>query len=285
MTTWHTALTIRPDGALDFLSLGALVHRLDPGIVPFRKAHALRDPRERRRVQRRRQPRRLLPAADRHRDRDGRLPDRRSDRRARAGDGRHAVLQALHAQRRQRARTWPRSTATAATACARRSSSTTARTRPPRCSSRATSTGPRSSRGGVRWFHSGGIFASLSETTGELIIEGDEGREGRRRRHVVRPQLPREALEHLGRRSAAPSTSSAASSSTWTCSSATRRTCRRASASRARRSPPTSKLDPTRVLRDDRRRRRRSTRTSRSSRRRCARCTRPTATAGARWRG
>jgi 2-dehydro-3-deoxygluconokinase len=25
---------------------------------------------------------------------------------------------------------------------------------------------------GVRWFHSGGIFASLSETTGELIIEG-----------------------------------------------------------------------------------------------------------------
>ncbi len=31
-------LAIRPDGALDFLSLGALVHRLDPGIVPFRKA-------------------------------------------------------------------------------------------------------------------------------------------------------------------------------------------------------------------------------------------------------
>src|SRR5882757_5969876 len=31
-------LTIRPTGALDFLSLGALVHRLDPGLVPFRKA-------------------------------------------------------------------------------------------------------------------------------------------------------------------------------------------------------------------------------------------------------
>jgi 2-dehydro-3-deoxygluconokinase len=28
--------------------------------------------------------------------------------------------------------------------------------------------------GGVRWFHSGGIFASLSETTSELIIEGME---------------------------------------------------------------------------------------------------------------
>jgi 2-dehydro-3-deoxygluconokinase len=35
----HGKLAIRPDGAaLDFLSLGALVHRLDPGIIPFRKA-------------------------------------------------------------------------------------------------------------------------------------------------------------------------------------------------------------------------------------------------------
>jgi len=33
-----TGLTIRKDGPLDFLSLGALVHRLDPGIIPFRKA-------------------------------------------------------------------------------------------------------------------------------------------------------------------------------------------------------------------------------------------------------
>ena len=32
-----TGLNIRKDGALDFLSLGALVHRLDPGIIPFRK--------------------------------------------------------------------------------------------------------------------------------------------------------------------------------------------------------------------------------------------------------
>lgn len=31
-------LAIRPDGAFDFVSLGALVHRLDPGLVPFRKA-------------------------------------------------------------------------------------------------------------------------------------------------------------------------------------------------------------------------------------------------------
>src|SRR5271155_5542231 len=32
-------LKIQGDGALDFLALGALVHRLDPGIIPFRKAH------------------------------------------------------------------------------------------------------------------------------------------------------------------------------------------------------------------------------------------------------
>ena len=31
-------LTIPANGALDFLSLGALVHRLDPGVIPFRKA-------------------------------------------------------------------------------------------------------------------------------------------------------------------------------------------------------------------------------------------------------
>ena len=34
----NSALTIPSAGALDFVSLGALVHRLDPGIIPFRKA-------------------------------------------------------------------------------------------------------------------------------------------------------------------------------------------------------------------------------------------------------
>src|SRR6478609_11969076 len=31
-------LAIRPDAAFDLVSLGALVHRLDPGVIPFRKA-------------------------------------------------------------------------------------------------------------------------------------------------------------------------------------------------------------------------------------------------------
>jgi len=34
----NAGLNLRPDGALDFVSLGALVHRLDTGLVPFRKA-------------------------------------------------------------------------------------------------------------------------------------------------------------------------------------------------------------------------------------------------------
>src|SRR5512141_2436181 len=32
-------LNIRPEGGLDLVSVGALVHRLDPGIVPWRKAN------------------------------------------------------------------------------------------------------------------------------------------------------------------------------------------------------------------------------------------------------
>src|SRR5215216_1766333 len=34
----QTALKVPASGALDFLSLGALIHRLDPGPIPFRKA-------------------------------------------------------------------------------------------------------------------------------------------------------------------------------------------------------------------------------------------------------
>src|SRR5580692_2663353 len=36
--TMKYGLNIRESGELDFLALGALIHRLDPGIIPFRKA-------------------------------------------------------------------------------------------------------------------------------------------------------------------------------------------------------------------------------------------------------
>ena len=44
--------------------------------------------------------------------------------------------------------------------------------------------------GGVRWFHSGGIFAALSETTGEVIIEAMKAAKARRRRGQLRSELP-----------------------------------------------------------------------------------------------
>ena len=97
-----TGLNIRKDGALDFVSLGALVHRLDPGIIPFRKAtecqiHVSGGE---------------FNCAANLADCFGMktgiatamvdYPDRRPDRRARARDGREAVLQALQARRRAR---------------------------------------------------------------------------------------------------------------------------------------------------------------------------------------
>ena len=36
-----SGLNIRKDGEIDFLSLGALVHRLDPGVLPFRRASSV----------------------------------------------------------------------------------------------------------------------------------------------------------------------------------------------------------------------------------------------------
>ena len=48
--------------------------------------------------------------------------------------------------------------------------------------------------GGVRWFHSGGIFAALSETTSELILEGMQAAQGSRGGQLVRPELPGETV-------------------------------------------------------------------------------------------
>ena len=140
--------------------------------------------------------------------------------------------------------------------------------------------------GGVRWFHSGGIFAALSETTAELIIEGMQAAKAAGAVVVVRPELSARSS----------GTSGAATAARRRRPRAHRRARGRARRqrggpaegprhSRARRSRPTSKLDPSAFFGDDRRGRREASRRSRSSRRRCARCTRPTATAGARWRG
>ena len=128
-----------------FFRSGALVHRLDPGIIPFRKAHEcqihvsggefncaanLAD---------------CFRPEDRRRHRDGRLPDRRSDRRARPGDGREAVLQAVQAQRRERPEHGDRLQRPRPRRPRARRLLQPRRTKPARCSSPATSTGRRSS--------------------------------------------------------------------------------------------------------------------------------------------
>ena len=91
--------------------------------------------------------------------------------------------------------------------------------------------------GGVRWFHSGGIFAALSPTTPEVIIEAMQA--AKAQGAVVSFDLNfREKLWKISggadkrRRGGARG-----SSRTSTCWSATRRTCRRASASPVPRSP------------------------------------------------
>ena len=43
-----TGLNVPKDGSLDLVSLGALVHRVDPGIIPFRKSTQWTDPYQRR---------------------------------------------------------------------------------------------------------------------------------------------------------------------------------------------------------------------------------------------
>ena len=81
--------------------------------------------------------------------------------------------------------------------------------------------------GGVRWFHSGGIFAALSETIPDLIIEGMKAAKAAGAVVVVRPELPRQAVEVGRRRQAGRRDAAADRRATSMCSSATRRTCRR----------------------------------------------------------
>ena len=169
---------------------------------------------------------RLLRHAHRRRQRDGRLSDRRSDRRARAGDGRESVLQALQARRRarsehgdglQRSRAGVRAPVVFYNRC----NEAAALLKPGDFDWKAIFAG------GVRWFHSGGIFAALSETTRGGDHRGDAGGEEARRRRVVRSELPREAVERSAAGTNGRWTCCRASSSTWMCWSATRRTCRR----------------------------------------------------------
>ena len=69
-------------------------------------------------------------------------------------------------------RTSPPSIAIVARACALRSCSITDPTRPGALLNKGDFDWKSIHAGGVKWFHSGGIFSALSETTSECIIEG-----------------------------------------------------------------------------------------------------------------
>jgi 2-dehydro-3-deoxygluconokinase len=164
-------LNIRQGGALDFLSLGALVHRLNPGIIPFRKATqcaihvsggefncaanladcfrlgtgiatAMVD----------------YPIGDLIAERVRAMGVKPFYKRF-AHDGVAGPnMGTVYSDRGQGVR--------APVVFYNRSNEAAARLKPGDFDWKTIFAG------GVRWFHSGGIFAALSETTAELIIEG-----------------------------------------------------------------------------------------------------------------
>ncbi len=164
-------LDINPSGALDLVSLGALVHRLDPGVIPFRKAtecqiHVSGG-----------EFNVAANLADCFRMRTGiatamvdyPVGDLIAERVRAMGvksfykmfkhDGVHGPNMAtVYSDRGQGVR--------APVVFYNRCNEAAAQLKP------GDFTWSEVFAGGVRWFHSGGIFAALSPTTAEVIIEG-----------------------------------------------------------------------------------------------------------------
>ena len=164
-------LSIPKQAALDFVSLGALVHRLDPGIIPFRKATeclihvsggefncaanladcfrlqtgiatAMVD----------------YPIGDLIAERVRAMGVKPFYKRFRHNGVNGPNMATVYSDRGQGVR--------APVVFYNRSNEAAAQLRPGDFDWKSIFAG------GVRWFHSGGIFAALSETTGEVIAEG-----------------------------------------------------------------------------------------------------------------
>ena len=164
-------LSIKPSAALDLVSLGALVHRLDPGLIPFRKAShcdihvsggefnvaanladcfrlntgiatAMVD----------------YPIGDLIAERVRAMGVRPFYKRFQHNGVNGPNMATVYSDRGQGVR--------APVVFYNRSNEAAAQLKPGDFDWTAIFAG------GVRWFHSGGIFAALSETTGEVIIEG-----------------------------------------------------------------------------------------------------------------
>ncbi len=164
-------LKIPPEGALDLVSLGALVHRLDPGIIPFRKANeckihvsggefnvaanladcfgmktgiatAMSN----------------YPIGDLIGERVKAMGVRAFYKRFEHNGVNGPNMATVYSDRGQGVR--------APVVFYNRANEAAARLKPGDIDWKAIF------NEGVRWFHSGGIFAALSETTAEVIIEG-----------------------------------------------------------------------------------------------------------------
>ena len=164
-------LEILPTGALDFVSLGALVYRLDPGIVPFRKATGYQ-----------------VHVSGGEFNCAANLSDCFRLNTAIvtamveypigdliAGHVRAMGVRPFYRQFKHNGVTGPNMAAVfsdrgqgvrAPVVFYNRANEAAAMLKP------GDFDWPAIFSVGVRWFHSGGIFASLSETTGELILEG-----------------------------------------------------------------------------------------------------------------
>jgi 2-dehydro-3-deoxygluconokinase len=166
-----SGLKVLPEGALDIVSLGALIHRIDPGIVPFRKAtdchihvsggefnvaanladafylnagivSAMVD----------------YPIGELISERVRAMGVRPFYKRFKHNGVNGPNLAAVYSDRGHGVR--------APVVFYNRANEAAALMKPGDVDWNAVFAG------GVRWFHSGGIFAALSESTGELIIEG-----------------------------------------------------------------------------------------------------------------
>jgi 2-dehydro-3-deoxygluconokinase len=164
-------LKIKKDGALDLVSVGALVNRLDPGIIPFRKAHecqihvsggefnvaanlsdcfgmstgiatAMVD----------------YPIGDLIHERVRAMGVKPFYKRFKHNGVNGPNMATVYSDRGQGVRP--------PVVFYNRANEAGALLKPGDFDWNAIFAG------GVRWFHSGGIFAALSETTGEVIIEG-----------------------------------------------------------------------------------------------------------------
>ncbi len=163
-------LNLKQEGALDLVSLGALVHRLDPGIVPFRKAtecqihvsggefnvaanladcFGLRAGIASAMVD--------YPIGDLIAERVRSLGVTPFYKRFKHNGVTGPNMATVYSDRGQGVR--------APVVFYNRSNEAAAQLQPGDFDWNAIFAG------GVRWFHSGGIFAALSETTGELIVE------------------------------------------------------------------------------------------------------------------